>query len=76
MEIEILSKYFKYFKNYKEVPISYSGRSYEEGKKLNFMTVLSMSGQYLSFVLNENISNFSFRNSFRTWKHVGNLDRK
>lgn len=34
VEIEILSKYFKNFKNYKEVPISYSGRSYEEGKKI------------------------------------------
>ena len=33
-EIEILSKFLKYNKSVYEVPISYEGRSYEEGKKI------------------------------------------
>ena len=32
-EIEILHKALEHCKYYKEVPISYSGRSYEDGKK-------------------------------------------
>ena len=34
IEVEILSKFLKYNKSIKEVPIKYSGRSYEEGKKI------------------------------------------
>jgi len=34
IEIEILSKFLKYNKHIHEVPISYDGRSYEEGKKI------------------------------------------
>ena len=34
IEIEIMSKFLKFSKNIIEVPISYSGRSYEEGKKI------------------------------------------
>jgi glycosyltransferase involved in cell wall biosynthesis len=34
IEIEIMSKFLKHSKNIKEVPISYNGRSYEEGKKI------------------------------------------
>jgi len=34
IEIEMLSKFLKFNKNIKEVPISYEGRSYEEGKKI------------------------------------------
>tara|TARA_A100001015_G_C14977129_1_gene707793 strand:- start:139 stop:831 length:693 start_codon:yes stop_codon:yes gene_type:complete len=33
-EIEILSKYLKFNKSVVEVPISYEGRSYDEGKKI------------------------------------------
>ena len=32
-EIEILSKFLKFNKSVLEVPISYEGRSYDEGKK-------------------------------------------
>jgi hypothetical protein len=34
IEIELLSKYLKFNKSVVEVPISYSGRSYDEGKKI------------------------------------------
>lgn len=34
IEIELLSKYLKHYKNIKEVPISYEGRSYDDGKKI------------------------------------------
>lgn len=34
IEIEILSKFLKYNKSIKESPISYKGRSYQEGKKI------------------------------------------
>ena len=34
IEIEVLSKFLKYNKHIHEVPISYEGRSYEEGKKI------------------------------------------
>tara|TARA_Y100000768_G_scaffold368651_1_gene332818 strand:- start:1735 stop:2424 length:690 start_codon:yes stop_codon:yes gene_type:complete len=34
IEIEMLSKFLKFNKNIKEVPISYEGRSYIEGKKI------------------------------------------
>ena len=34
IEIEMLSKFLKYNRNIHEVPISYEGRSYEEGKKI------------------------------------------
>ena len=34
IEIEILSKFLKYNRSIKEVPIKYEGRSYEEGKKI------------------------------------------
>ena len=34
IEIEIMSKFLKHSKNIKEVPISYNGRSYEDGKKI------------------------------------------
>jgi glycosyltransferase involved in cell wall biosynthesis len=34
IEIEIISKFLKNSKNIKEVPISYNGRSYEDGKKI------------------------------------------
>ena len=34
IEIEILSKFLKYNRSIKESPIRYSGRSYEEGKKI------------------------------------------
>lgn len=34
IEIELLSKFLKFNKSVVEVPISYSGRSYEEGKKI------------------------------------------
>ena len=33
-EIEILSKFLKFNKSVLEVPISYEGRSYDEGKKI------------------------------------------
>ena len=36
IEVEILSKFLKYNKSIKEVPISYEGRSYAEGKKIKF----------------------------------------
>ena len=34
IEIELLSKFLKYNKSVVESPISYEGRSYEEGKKI------------------------------------------
>ena len=34
IEIEMLSKFLKYNRSIKEVPIKYEGRSYEEGKKI------------------------------------------
>jgi len=34
IEVEILAKFLKYNKSIVEVPISYQGRSYEEGKKI------------------------------------------
>ena len=34
IEIEILSKFLKYNRSIKEVPIKYEGRSYEQGKKI------------------------------------------
>ena len=34
IEVEILAKFLKYNKSIMEVPISYQGRSYEEGKKI------------------------------------------
>ena len=34
IEVELLSKFLKYNKNIIEVPISYEGRSYDEGKKI------------------------------------------
>ena len=34
IEIEMLSKFLKYNRHTQEVPISYEGRSYEEGKKI------------------------------------------
>jgi len=34
IEIEVLSKFLKHNKSIKESPISYTGRSYEEGKKI------------------------------------------
>ena len=34
IEVEILAKFLKYNKSIIEVPISYQGRSYEEGKKI------------------------------------------
>ena len=34
IEIEILSKYLKYNKSIKEIPIKYEGRSYDQGKKI------------------------------------------
>ena len=36
VEIEILSKFLKYNRSVIEVPISYEGRSYEDGKKIKF----------------------------------------
>ena len=35
IEIEMLSKFLKYNRHTHEVPISYEGRSYEEGKKIS-----------------------------------------
>ena len=37
IEIELLSKFLKYNKSIKELPIKYSGRSYKEGKKIKFL---------------------------------------
>ena len=37
IEVELLAKYFNKNKNYKEVPISYKARSYEEGKKIKLL---------------------------------------
>ena len=34
IEIELLSKFLKYNRSVKEVPIKYEGRSYSEGKKI------------------------------------------
>lgn len=34
IEVEILSKFLKYNKSIKEIPIRYSGRSYKDGKKI------------------------------------------
>ncbi len=34
IEIEMLSKFLKYNRSIKEVPIKYEGRSYDEGKKI------------------------------------------
>ena len=37
IEVEIVSKFLKHNKSVYEVPISYSGRSYEEGKKIKII---------------------------------------
>ncbi len=37
IEVEIVSKFLKHNKSLYEVPISYSGRSYEEGKKIKIV---------------------------------------
>ena len=37
IEVELIAKTISKTKNYKELPISYSGRSYEEGKKIKFV---------------------------------------
>ena len=37
IEIELLSKFLKFNKSIKEYPISYNGRSYEDGKKIKFI---------------------------------------
>ena len=34
IEVEVLSKYLKLYSNIIEVPISYEGRQYSEGKKI------------------------------------------
>ena len=36
-EVEILSKFLKYNRSIIEIPISYNGRTYEEGKKINLI---------------------------------------
>lgn len=46
IEVELIAKVLKQTKNFKELPISYSGRSYEDGKKIKlidgFMYVYSI----------------------------------
>ena len=37
IEIELVSKFLKYNRSVKELPIKYSGRSYKEGKKIKFI---------------------------------------
>tara|TARA_B100001029_G_C14928677_1_gene376306 strand:+ start:85 stop:807 length:723 start_codon:yes stop_codon:yes gene_type:complete len=37
IEVEVLSKYLKLGHNIIEVPIKYEGRSYEDGKKINYL---------------------------------------
>ena len=37
IEVELIAKVSSKSKNYKEIPISYSGRSYEEGKKIKLI---------------------------------------
>ena len=34
IEVELLSKFLKYNRSVKEIPIKYEGRSYSEGKKI------------------------------------------
>ena len=36
IEVEMVAKFLKFSKNLVEVPISYTGRTYEEGKKIKF----------------------------------------
>ncbi len=54
IEIEILSKFLRFNKDIKEVPIKYSGRSYEEGKKIKFSDGIF----YLINTLKYRFSNF------------------
>tara|TARA_B100000900_G_scaffold258831_1_gene220612 strand:- start:17979 stop:18677 length:699 start_codon:yes stop_codon:yes gene_type:complete len=37
IEVELLAKFLSNNKNYSEIPISYTARSYEEGKKIKFL---------------------------------------
>ena len=37
IEVELVAKFLKFSKNITEVPISYQGRSYQEGKKIKFL---------------------------------------
>ena len=37
IEIEIVATYLNQYSNYFEVPISYSARTYEEGKKIKIL---------------------------------------
>ena len=37
IEVELVAKFLKFSKNITEVPISYQGRSYKEGKKIKFL---------------------------------------
>lgn len=49
IEIEILSKFLKYNKSIKEVPISYSGRTFAEGKKINYIDGISYIVKMIKF---------------------------
>lgn len=40
IEVEILAKALLHTSNYKEIAISYNGRSYEDGKKIKFIDSL------------------------------------
>ena len=42
IEVEIVAKFLKYNKSIIEVPISYQGRSYEEGKKIKSIDGLNI----------------------------------
>jgi hypothetical protein len=37
IEIELLAKVISQTSNFKEIPISYNGRSYADGKKIKFL---------------------------------------
>ena len=37
IEVELLAKTLSKSQKYKEIPISYTGRSYDEGKKIKFI---------------------------------------
>jgi hypothetical protein len=63
IEVEVLSKFLNLNKEIIEIPISYSGRSYEEGKKIVFTDGLNIAYKILKY--SKLVSVFKLFNIFK-----------
>lgn len=63
IEVEVLSKFLNLNKEIIEIPISYSGRSYEEGKKIVFTDGLNIAYKILKY--SKLVSFFKLFNIFK-----------